>query len=1043
MYPRGHRGVGALVMLLVLVLSAMALLPSRAQAQGNEITGLVTQCGSPTTVVVGALVTLADANGVRASQTASTAGDGTFSFSPNPSNYTISVSRSGFFSATTAQFRFDGTQTVTQDICLDGQPTAVYTLSMTVIVQGTGAVVTGNSSVSFYDSARLAAQESALVTSTVTNGTTGRATVALYGGSFELRVYANAYAPNITTMSVSASRTFTVNMTAGVTVVGHAKDPAGRFLSAGLVGWLYNLTAANNSGTKAISAVVSGSLYTFHAPPGSYRMIVDVNQYQAFETTLTLSLSTPTVSQDAVLQRSTTDAVRDEITTLFGPADWNNITVYRNLTLNADAPIPGLGPADLRDGRLQIVYTLSGVKSETLGASEQANFTAWVHRNGPVYTATDSFLLVNSKAFISDETSFRATVSDLTRPGKIWINSSATYTLKSTPYIAFGLSKYYVNVTMFPDTNTTGYVNRVYVVQLPRTYEVSEIPSTTPPVTTANFTRITLDPGVPSNPNTNPAVRMIVEKSVSGTARAKVTGPVGKFNVVNSSDKGYKAYVAANTSLNFSAQDSTDPVGDISKANFTWKMESNVSLAPQFTVYGIMPTFKYTTSGEYIVNLTVTQGGGNKTYRDITIWVDDQLPVARLKTNLTGTASANNGTLKINQGTIVKLDGILSTDLAYAGKANPILDGGYAWDFDQDGITDATGRTVNKTFTKVGNFFVNMTVTDSVGWKGVNATLHLQVNDTEAPKPAFDVLDPSNDYAVVLPTALVEKHAYVFNASKTTDNYEKGPNLTFNWMFPGPLVGFTGNEHPFPGVMNITVTWAEWNNSYAVKLNVSDRGFGSGTPNVGYLTKNVTVQVDTRIRPDTKIDANTLKIDNTNPEDGQRITVTVNVTAKTGKAAAGSLITRVYQVSGTQSLLLTETPVKWADKSGTDITAGNHTLAAGSTFTLTFEVVVQGQGNKTIKVLVYDRDEPYVWVSSENWAQQSIVVRQAGWVNFAIAGSVIGVFAVFIFAMYYRRKVKAGDWQSLRGRRGRREKGEGEERKPRREKEVKEEKKRL
>jgi hypothetical protein len=66
----------------------------------------------------------------------------------------------------------------------------------------------------------------------------------------------------------------------------------------------------------------------------------------------------------------------------------------------------------------------------------------------------------------------------------------------------------------------------------------------------------------------------------------------------------------------------------------------------------------------------------------------------------------------------------------------------------------------------------------------------------------------------------------------------------------------------------------------------------------------------------------------------------------------------------------------------------------------------------------------------------TILVRQPGWINIAIIGSVVGVFAVFIGGVYYRRKVKAGEWQS-RFRRG--EKGE----KPKREREVKEEKKRL
>jgi len=55
--------------------------------------------------------------------------------------------------------------------------------------------------------------------------------------------------------------------------------------------------------------------------------------------------------------------------------------------------------------------------------------------------------------------------------------------------------------------------------------------------------------------------------------------------------------------------------------------------------------------------------------------------------------------------------------------------------------------------------------------------------------------------------------------------------------------------------------------------------------------------------------------------------------------------------------------------------------------------------------------------------------------------AVVGVIVLFVFAMYFRRKVKAGEWRPLRGRRGAR--AEGEEKKPRREREVKEEKKRL
>ena len=68
-------------------------------------------------------------------------------------------------------------------------------------------------------------------------------------------------------------------------------------------------------------------------------------------------------------------------------------------------------------------------------------------------------------------------------------------------------------------------------------------------------------------------------------------------------------------------------------------------------------------------------------------------------------------------------------------------------------------------------------------------------------------------------------------------------------------------------------------------------------------------------------------------------------------------------------------------------------------------------------------------------------VRQPAWQPYAIAGSVIGIIALFVFGMYARRKIKAGEWRPIRGRRKERGGGEEGEKRPRRE--EKEEKKRL
>ena len=125
------------------------------------------------------------------------------------------------------------------------------------------------------------------------------------------------------------------------------------------------------------------------------------------------------------------------------------------------------------------------------------------------------------------------------------------------------------------------------------------------------------------------------------------------------------------------------------------------------------------------------------------------------------------------------------------------------------------------------------------------------------------------------------------------------------------------------------------------------------------------------------------------------------------------------------------------DKNGNP--TSNHTIASGDTVKIVFTAPLYGQGNKTLQVYVYDATEPYTWRTAENRASLPVNVRQPAWQPYAIYGSVIGVIVLFVFGMYARRKIKAGEWRPIRGRR--RKEGEEGEKRPR--KEVKEEKKRL
>jgi hypothetical protein len=1024
MDSRGHRAIRALAVFLVLALGVAALLPLIVRG-ANQVNGVISTCVTTTPFVSGATVTLLDANGINAPLTTTTGPGGVYSFTPPTGSYTISVASAGYYAASssTPPTRFDGSRTVTLSLCMNkyGSPSKV----LSVTVMSAGSPVSG-ASVAAYNTSNPTGRTQLIATNT-TNAA-GVANLTLWAAVFLIR----ASAPDLQTdqsVDVSLTSSTTINLVAGPRIFGHVLDSSNNFLD-GVVAWLYNPGVANSSAYRLIPATVSGSLYDIHAPAGTYTLIVDADHFLSHKASVTLPTTNP---NDVVLQAAPPELY--QTTVAYGASDWSNLTIWRNVTLNADSTLPGLGPANLRDLRLQIDSTL-GNGDGSLSAGEIAAFPTWLAAKGPGYVTTDAFLTTNGRAYNSSLASFTVAVSPTlgTPDAKVWINTTTTYALKqSPPYIAVGAKSYFVNMTMVPDTNVTALQDYSYTLILPKRYELNTsttVPSNAP-VTFTGFTRVTVDPGVTSG---TPQVRMKISQSIVGSARAKVVAPVGKFYVQNATFTNYQAFVAGNTSLTLSGEDSTDPNGHITAANFTWRFTPSGSIT-----YGIRTNFTYTQAGQSTVNLTVREAGGNVTYRNITLFVDDRIPIANIKTNITGSAIQNGRTLRVNEGTVVRFDGSASTDLAYVGKNGVILDSGYAWDFNGDRLTDATGRIVTWTLQKPGNFTINLTVTDSVGWKSVNATMTAIVNDTRAPVPAFDILDSTKDWGTI--TSPFERKMIALNASRTTDDHDNSSAMNFTWTIPGPLVGSTGSTHTFYGI-NISFAWQEWNLSYNVKLAVHDTGFPTGKVNYGNLSRNITVQIDNSLHADLFIaldpttHQSSMKVSPSDPAEGDPVTVSVNVTNKAGRLPASLVVTNVSAISGGQTTLLSSS-AQWFDKNGNP--TSNHTIAPGDTVKLVFTVRLSGQGNKTIQVYVYDATEPYTWRTPENRASLPVNVRQPAWQPYAIYGSVIGVIVLFVFGMYARRKIKAGEWRPIRGRR--REKGGGEEKRPR--KEVKEEKKRL
>src|SRR3989454_7135214 len=532
MHFRDRRGIEALAILLVILLGASALLPlaAGAAAQVTGFIGTSATCSGPATPVPGATVTVVDVKGIAPPATATTDGGGVYVFTgPPPASYTITANHSAYYSAdSTTPVRFDGSQTKRIDLCLLPHGSPARILAVTVLNGATpvsGATVAAFQATNPTNRIQLVAQG--------TTGSTGIVNLTVWDATFQLRTSA-ALLPTIEpTVIVSGPTSFTVNLApVPLVLFGHVQNPSGAFLSAGVVAWLYNPLAANTSVSRLIPGTVSASYFQFETArvpsPATYTLIVDADGYLSSKESIVIPGAVN--PHDVTLQPAPQEHY--DTTVAYGAADWNNLTAWRNLTLNADSTLPGLGPANLRDLRLQIDSTL-GNGDGILDPGEITGFPTWLAAKGPGYVTTDAFLTTNGPAYNSSLASFSVSVSPTlgTPNAKVWINTTATYALKGTPpLIATGAKTYNVTLTMVPDSNTTTYQNYSYAIILPKHYELNQttrVPSNAP-MTFTGFTTVTVDPSVASG---TPQARMTVSKSLVGMAWSKVVVPIGKLNV--------------------------------------------------------------------------------------------------------------------------------------------------------------------------------------------------------------------------------------------------------------------------------------------------------------------------------------------------------------------------------------------------------------------------------------------------------------------------------------------------------------------------------
>ncbi|MFC2077419.1 PKD domain-containing protein [Candidatus Bipolaricaulota bacterium] len=231
----------------------------------------------------------------------------------------------------------------------------------------------------------------------------------------------------------------------------------------------------------------------------------------------------------------------------------------------------------------------------------------------------------------------------------------------------------------------------------------------------------------------------------------------------------------------------------------------------------IVPTSEWTfpSPGAYEVSLTVTDDTGNKDTLTRTINVGgtgpttDVILVSSIQPPIAGFSFSPEAP---EPGEAVAFDGNLSVD--FDGEITA-----YEWDFDGDGVTDATGPTALRVFSATGSYDVRLSVTDDGRNKDTIAQTVEVAPRSTIPIDVRPTLQPPTAGFSYTPGQPVDGEPVTFDASPSSD--PDGEIASYAWDFDGDGVvdstdPIVGHVFPTPG-------------TYAVRLTVLDHDDAADT----------------------------------------------------------------------------------------------------------------------------------------------------------------------------------------------------------------------
>ena len=223
----------------------------------------------------------------------------------------------------------------------------------------------------------------------------------------------------------------------------------------------------------------------------------------------------------------------------------------------------------------------------------------------------------------------------------------------------------------------------------------------------------------------------------------------------------------------FNAAPSHDPDGTI--VSYHWDFNGD----GVFDRTGVTPTWTFPAAGTYNVRLVVTDGLGatGQVIQPVTVAVVNQPPVARF--TFTPTAPRPGDWIRFDAGASSDPDGTITS---------------FQWDFQNDGVFDASGPIVFHQYSVAGTYTVRLVVTDNLGAIGmaVQPITVAAVVINRPPVAQFTYTPPAPLAGAVVtfdgttsfdPDGSIVAYAWDLNGDGVVDR--TGPVVTWIYAVPG------------------------------------------------------------------------------------------------------------------------------------------------------------------------------------------------------------------------------------------------------------------